>query len=189
MPDADSNSKTKALYEFIRRLAFKKKLNPDNAVTIFVTVLSRGDTRGLSDEELSAMTGIKQGEIRNILRMLYELRMVGYRRGRHPETGATRYYWYPDYSGINMTLYWRKKQVLEKLRERLRYEEENTFFRCPRDGTRFTFEEAYEYDFQCPKCNSMLVEEDNSTIKEVLREVIARLEEEIKRDEKLLRSH
>jgi transcription initiation factor TFIIE subunit alpha len=186
--DASNTRKTKALYEFIRRLAFKKKLDPDNAVKIFTTILSQGDTRGLSDEELSAMTGIKQGEIRNVLRMLYELRIVGYRRGRHPETGATRYYWYPDYSGINMTLFWRKKQVLEKLKQRLEYEENNTFFRCPNDGMRFTFEEAYEYDFQCPRCNSMLVEEDNTVIKEVLRKVITRLEEEINKDEKLLHS-
>ncbi len=188
MSDAGNARKREALYEFIRRLAFKKKLDPDNAVRIFTTILGQGDTRGLSDEELSDITGIKQGEIRNVLRMLYELRMVGYRRGRHPVTGATRYYWYPDYAGINMTLYWRKKQVLEKLKQRLEYEENNTFFRCPREGVRYTFEEAYEYDFHCPRCSSMLVEEDNTKIKEVLRRAIAELEEEIKKDESILRS-
>ncbi len=188
VPDASNSRRTKALYEFIRRLAYKKRLDPDNAVKIFTTLLSQSNNRGLSDEELSEITGIKQGEIRNTLRMLYELRMVGYRRGRHPVTGATRYYWYPDYTGINMALLWRRKKVLEKLKIRLEYEENNTFFRCPNDGTRFTFDEAYEYDFQCPKCNSILVEEDNTLIKEVLRRVIARLEEEIRRDEELLRS-
>ncbi|MCE4617932.1 MAG: hypothetical protein F7C37_00640 [Desulfurococcales archaeon] len=188
MSNADSKVKIEALYEFIRRLALKHKLNPDNAVRIFTTLLSATDGKGLSDEDLSEITQMRQGEIRNILRMLYSLRMVAYRRGRHPTTGATRYYWYPDFSGINMSLFWRKKQVLEKLKQRLAYEENNAFFRCPTDGLRYTFEEAFEFDFTCPKCNSMLVEEDNSRVKEYLRQRIAMLEEEIKRDEELLRA-
>lgn len=188
MSNADNKRKTEALFEFIRRLALKNRLDPDNAVKIFTTLLQATDGKGLSDEELSEITKLRQGEIRNVLRMLYSLRMVGYRRGRHPTTGATRYYWYPDYTGINMSLYWRKKKVLEKLRQRLEYEESNTFFRCPTDGLRYTFEEAFEFDFTCPKCNTMLVEEDNSRVKEYLRKRIAMLEEEIRRDEELLRA-
>ncbi len=188
MSNADSKAKTEALYRFIKKLARKSNLNPENTVKIFTTLLSSTDGKGLSDEELSEHTGLRQGEIRNILRLFYSLRMVAYRRGRHPATGATRYYWYIDFSGINMSLYWRKIQVLERLRQRLEYEENNTFFRCPRDGARYTFEEAFEYEFTCPRCNSILVEEDNTKIKELLRRAIARLEEEIKRDEELLRA-
>lgn len=188
MSNVDNKEKIEALYGFIRRLALKNRLDPDNAIKIFTTLLKATDGKGLSDEELSEITKMRQGEIRNILRMLYSLRMVAYRRGRHPETGATRYYWYPDFSGINMSLFWRKKQVLEKLKQRLEYEEENSFFRCPRDGLRYTFDEAFEFDFTCPKCNTMLVEEDNSMVKEYLRQRIAMLEEEIKRDEELLRA-
>ncbi len=180
-------AKVEALYEFIRRLVARRNLDPEKAVTIFRMLLLRQDGRGLSDEEIAEKTGYKQSEIRNILRIFYNLRLASYRRGRHPVTGATRYYWFIDFSSVNMSLYWRKIQVLEKLRQRLEYEKSNTFFRCPADGSRYTFEEAFEYEFTCPKCNSLLEEEDNTRIVEFLEEYTARLEEEIRRDEKLLR--
>ena len=187
MENADS-ARIEALYEFIRRLALKRKQDPEKAVTIFKMLLSRQDGKGLSDEDIAERTGYKQAEIRNILRAFYQLRLASYRRGRHPQTGATRYYWFIDMSAVNMSLYWRKVLVLEKLRAKLEYEKNNTFYTCPVDGSRYTFEEAFEFDFQCPKCSSLLEEEDNSEIIEILEEEIRRLEEEIRRDEKLLRS-
>jgi len=182
------NARIEALYEFIRRLALKLGQDPEKAVTIFRMLLSRQDGKGLSDEDIAEQTGYKQAEIRNILRAFYQLRLASYRRGRHPQTGATRYYWFIDMASVNMSLYWRKVQVLEKLKAKLEYEKNNVFFVCPQDGSRYTFEEAFEFDFQCPKCSSVLEEEDNSDVIEVLEEEIRRLEEEIRRDEKILRS-
>ncbi len=183
-----SQAGLESLYSFIMKLARRNGLDPEKAVTIFRLLLSRQDGKGLSDEDLAGKTGFKQAEIRGILRMFYALRLASYRRGRHPETGATRYYWYVDPASVNMALYWRKVQVLEKLKARLEYERSNNFYRCPVDGTRYTFEEAFEYEFTCPKCDSLLEEEDNSDIVSILEEVISRLEEEIRRDEKTLRS-
>jgi len=186
--NADSDAALAALYEFVRRVAEKNGNDPEVAVTILKLLLTRRDGKGLSDEDLANKTGYKQRDIRAVLRLFYNLRLASYLRGRHPETGSTRYYWYIDLASVNTTLLWRKQQVLEKLKIRLEYERSNTFYRCPVDRTRYTFEEAFDNEFRCPRCDSPLEQEDNSEIIRMLEEEIRRLEEEIRRDERLLRS-
>jgi transcription initiation factor TFIIE subunit alpha len=182
------DEKLEALFKFIDLLARKHRLNPEIALTIFQMLLQHSDKKGLSDEDIALSKGYKQSDVRRTLRLFYLNRIAKYRRGRHPETGATRFYWYIDLNNLNVILVWRKKQVLEKLKHRLEHEESNYFYRCPRDGTRYTFEEAFEYEFVCPKCGSVLEEEDNSEIKEILRSYIQRLQEEIEEDEKKLQA-
>ena len=181
-----SQADSELLEKFVRAVASMVRLDSDHAATILRKLLSEKNGKGLSDEELEELTNIRQGEIRRILRLLYELRLASYRRGKHPETGATRYYWKLNLHTINNVLLSRKKSVLRNLELKLEYEESNQFYYCPLDGSRYTFDEAYEYDFQCPKCGSILEEDDRSEIKEVLRLVISRLRESIARDEERL---
>ena len=177
------------LEEMLYRLAENKGIDPHKTLHIFKLLLQNTSQKGLSDEDLEAITGYRQGEIRKILRLFYEIHIANYRRGRHPETGATRYYWKIDVDTINVNLVRRKKAVLEKLKYRLQHEESTTFYVCPNDGSRYSFDEAYEYEFTCPKCGALLEEEDNTPYREVLKATIKRLEEEIRRDEaKIYRS-
>ena len=74
--------------------------------------------------------------------------------------------------------------TLNKLRERLRYEETNTFYICPNCGIRFTFDEALENGFRCPRCGTSLEYFDNSKIVEFLRRKIAELEKIVYSEEK-----
>jgi len=186
--NVDSDPKMISLLKFIRRLAREYGLDPDKAETIFRVLLETDADKGISDEELAQKLGYKQSDVRRVLRLLYVYRFANYRRGRHPRTGATRYYWYIDIMHLNIVLVWLKKAVLEKLKYRLEYEEANIFYRCPRDGTRYTFEEAFQYDFQCPRCGSILEEDDNTQTKKILASYIRRLEEEIEEDERRLRA-
>ncbi|MCE4602742.1 MAG: transcription factor [Desulfurococcales archaeon] len=171
------------LEELLYRLASNKGIDPEKTIHIFRLLLQNTGQKGLSDEDLESLTGYRQGEIRKVLRLFYEIHIASYRRGRHPETGATRYYWKIDVDTININMIRRKKAVLEKLKKRLEYEEGTAFYRCPNDGSRYTFDEAFEYDFTCPKCGSILEEDDNRPYIEILRSTIKKLEEEIKRDE------
>ncbi|MEB3774351.1 MAG: transcription factor [Desulfurococcales archaeon] len=176
------------LEEMLYSLARNKGIDPDKTIHIFRLLLDSAGQKGLSDEDLEALTGYRQGEIRKVLRLFYEIHIASYRRGRHPETGATRYYWKIDLETMNINLIRRKKAVLDKLMHRLRHEESTTFYVCPNDGSRYTFDEAFENEFVCPKCGSLLEEEDNTPYIEVLREVTRRLREEIERDEKSIYS-
>jgi transcription initiation factor TFIIE subunit alpha len=145
-----------------------------------------GKNKEVTDEEIAEETGLKINSVRRALYLLLEHNLVGYRRVRDRNSGWYIYYWQVNVDQINAILYARKKMVLEKLKARLRYEESNEFYVCPNDGSRYTFDEAMDNDFRCPRCGEMLEYEDNTRYKEVLRKRIARIEEELRREAKLL---
>jgi transcription initiation factor TFIIE subunit alpha len=182
----NNNEALEYFFKLLEKIAVRRNLDPALTIEVVKRLMSSSDSKGLSDENLEEMIGVKQNEIRKVLRTLYELRIATYRRGRHPETGSTRYYWTIDPQAINMFILTLKKKILDKMKKKLEFEESMTFYICPVDGTRYTFEEAFDYDFTCPKCGSMLVEYDNTKIKEFLRKKIKELEEEIARDERKL---
>jgi transcription initiation factor TFIIE subunit alpha len=180
----DEENPMKDLEMFIKELAEKNDVDPQKAIHIFKIISDPGNTEGYSDDDIEALTGYKQAEIRRILRLLYDARIARYRKGIHPSYGVARYFWSVDSNSINYMLLKRKREVLEKLKQRLEYESSNEFYRCSRDGSRYTFNEAYHNDFRCTRCGSLLVLEDNSAIVKALREVVERLEREIEEDER-----
>jgi transcription initiation factor TFIIE subunit alpha len=140
------------------------------------------------DEEIASELGVNVNEVRRALYDLQTLGIVSYRRERDEKDGKFIYYWYANIEHLNQLLLQRKKLVLKKLEERLKLEEENSFYRCPNDGMRLTFDEALENDFRCPKCNSLLEFYDNSWVKEKLKILISSLREEVVNEEKAITS-
>ena len=186
MNASDSSSTVESFLKLLAKMAARRNLDPEKTVEVTRRLLVDSNSKGLSDENLEELTGIKQNDVRKILRMLYEIKVATYRRGRHPETGSTRYYWVIDPQTVNIYLLNLKKKILDKLEKKLRYEEENTFYVCPVDGSRYSFEEAFDNNFTCPRCGSLLVEYDNGRVIETLRRSIKRLREEIAEDERRL---
>jgi len=184
--DGNNSEALEYFFKLLEKIAVRRNLDPNVMLEVTKRLMSNSDSRGLSDENLEEITGIRQNEIRKVLRTLYELKVATYRRGRHPETGSTRYYWTIDPNMINIFIYSLKKKILEKLKKKLEFEESMTFYVCPVDGTKYTFEEAFDYNFICPKCGSMLIEYDNTKVKEFLRKKIKEFEEEIAKDERKL---
>jgi transcription initiation factor TFIIE subunit alpha len=151
---------------------------------VFKKLLESG--KEILDPDLSSELNIEENNVRRALYELHNLGLVNYRRVRNPADNKYIYYWRVDSDRINHVLLQRKKNVLKKLMERLEYEEGNTFYICPVDGVRLTFEEAMENDFRCPRCGEMLVFEDNAPVKQRLGELITKLREEILDEEKTL---
>lgn len=153
---------------------------------VFKALMSSRDE--MLDTEIIERTKLNEQDVRRALYELHNLGLVAYRKTRNPEDSRYIYFWKIDTARINQVLLQRKREVLNKLKERLRYEESNTFFTCPVDGVRLTFDEAMETDFKCPRCGSDLVAEDNEYFRKRLREIIRELEEEISHEERLLSS-
>ena len=133
----------------------------------------------VTDEEIAKALGYRVNIVRKALYLLLEQNMVVYRRTRSRDTGWYVYYWKINDEQLESVLQQRKKEVLKKLRERLAYEEENTFFICPNDKTRYTFDEALENDFICPRCGTPLIEYDNSSIVMFLKKKIQEIEKDV----------
>ncbi len=134
-----------------------------------------------TDEEIANQTGMRLNAVRKILYKLYDLHLASYRRTRDKETGWFVYYWILEPERIHDLLREKKNKVLERLRQRLAYEAENTFYHCNHDGCpRHTFDEAMTNAFKCPICNNQLVHVDNTQIISILRKQIEVLEEDIK---------
>jgi transcription initiation factor TFIIE subunit alpha len=182
----EDQKRVNELRQLIRLLAVKSGIDETMADDLLDLLLTVDPEKGISDEEVESMKGYKQADVRKVFRIFYDLHIASYRRGKHPETGATRYYWYLDSKDLDLALLRRKKLVLEKLKARLDYELSNEFYVCPKDHTRYTFDYAFEYEFTCPKCGSLLVPDNNSEYVKALEARIKRLEEEIKKDETTL---
>lgn len=158
----------------------------DAGKAVFEVLVKRN--KELTDSEIVSETGINEQEVRRALYELHSLGIVAYRKKQSPEDGKFIYTWFIDGGRLNQVLLQRKKEVLNKLKARLNFESNNTFFVCEVDNVRLTFDEAFENDFKCPKCGADLIHEDNKATREFLKKMIERLEEEISNEEKELTS-
>lgn len=140
----------------------------------------------VTDEVISQETGLKINIVRRALYNLLEQGLLSYRRVRDRNSGWFIYYWSLNMDKLNTILLSRKKMLLDKLRKRLQFEENNEFYICPLDGARYVFSEAVENDFRCPRCGEMLTYEDNADAIRFLRRKISEIEEELRREERLL---
>lgn len=161
-------------------IEFVKKMLGDEAAKIFAELFKASDE--VNDEELAKKLSLKLNEVRRQLYSLSEQGLVTYRRTKGKNGEWYTYYWRVEKERLLGIIKTRKTITLSKLKERLRYEENNTFYICPNCGIRFTFEEALENGFKCPRCNSSLEYFDNSEIVHFLKEKIRELEKRIRED-------
>jgi len=154
--------------------ALASKIHGEVAGRVMERLLRVGEA---TDEQLSQALGVDVNSMRRLLNELYESRLVRYRRVRDVEQGWYLYYWRVTDEDPARILEERRRRTVEVLKRRLEYEENNTFFRCPECGRKYTFDEIADYMFRCPECGAILDAVDNSTAVEKLREAIRKLEE------------
>jgi len=118
----------------------------------------------LTDEELAKRTSISVNLVRRILYDLYDNRVVGYRRVRDEDSGWYIYYWRFEPSRALDYLNIHKRQLLQRLEEKLEQERNTIFFSCNNGGCpKVSLEMAVENDFKCPACGNKLEQYDNSS--------------------------
>jgi len=166
----------------------KKKLDKDlidlameiggeEAVEVVKALAERKD---VTDEELAESTGIRINTIRKVLYTLYDMGLADFKRIRDKETGWYYYYWNLDLKRLPEIIRTRKMEELNKLKKMLEEESEAIYYWCGTPGhPRLTFDEALEYEFQCPLCGNMLMQYDNTKIIEDLKKRIGELEIEL----------
>ena len=122
---------------------------------------------------------LKLNTVRKTLYKLYSGKLAQFRRIRDKSTGWFIYYWWHEFDLFEEILMEKKRTVEVKLRERLKFEENNYFFvckNCPDSTLKFNFDSAFELNFKCPNCSGPLEAQDNREMIQFLKEKIVLIE-------------
>ena len=124
-----------------------------------------------SDFDIAEETGINLTIIRKVLYDLYSAGITTYNRIEDPENTGDIYSWKFKQEKIGEIIQNKYVNISLKIEKSIIYEEENMFFVCKSKDHRYKFENASDYNFECPVCGDSLEHQDNSElILELLKE-------------------
>ncbi len=147
------------------------KIIGDQAEKIVEKLIQEGE---IGDEEIARDLQIDENEVRRILMALYENSIVKYRRVKGVKDRLYKYYWRVTDEDPLSLLETRRKKAIAVLRRVLEEQESKNYY-CPACGRTFTFDEAVDSLFSCPKCQAVLEMQSPEKL-EKLRKVIKILE-------------
>ncbi|MFX1447207.1 MAG: hypothetical protein ACFFCG_03640 [Promethearchaeota archaeon] len=122
---------------------------------------------------------LKLNTVRKTLYRLYSGKLAQFRRIRDKSTGWFIYYWWHEFDLFEEILMEKRRIMESKLRERLKFEEDNYFFvckDCQDANNKFNFDRAFELNFRCPDCGGPLEAQDNKELIHFLKEKIVLIE-------------
>ncbi|MCS7367246.1 MAG: helix-turn-helix domain-containing protein [archaeon YNP-WB-062] len=150
----------------------EKMYGPDGKKII--ELLLKADN-GKTIDEIAQETGIRVNDVRRLLYEMSQEGFVAYLRSQKGDSLWYNYRWYTNTTMLRNALSKRIENVIKVLEERLEYETGTSFYICPNDLSIYTFEEAFENNFQCIHCQADLVEFDNRQIITHLKELLKML--------------
>jgi len=134
-----------------------------------------------TEEQISAKTGLKVGDVRKILFKLYEKALITYEEIKKEEGDKIKsiFLWLPliDQAESIATNY--RRTILQKLKEKLEFVDKNELYHCGKEGHKIlTFDEAVENLFKCPICSESLQRMDKEDYLKRLNTLIKTIEDE-----------
>ncbi len=100
--------------------------------------------------EFKLAEGIKRevNKTRNLLYKLYNANLVSFERIKDKKKGWYVYYWTFNQNKVKDLVISLKKQRLERLRDKLKKEENNKFYSCKEKCLRLDFEQSFDFEFK-----------------------------------------
>jgi len=134
------------------------------------------DKKNISEFVIAEKLEKEINTVRNMLYRLLHANLVSFTRKKDKQKGWYIYYW--TYSDGNIFhLYWEtKKKRLDDLKKRLLTETTTVFFACPSGCIRLDFDKAIEFDYLCPECGELLMQQDTTQRTKDLKKEIKELE-------------
>ena len=120
-------------------------------------------------------------ETRNMLYRLYKSNLVTFSRKKDKQKGWYIYYWTFNSKNVKYLFMKHKQDRLKRLRERVGREKNNLFYICESKCIRFNFDQGINFNFKCPECGELMLQEDNSIIIEGIEKDMKELERDIKK--------
>src|ERR671925_795372 len=128
------------------------------------------NTEDATDEEIAGATGMRINIIRKVLYDMFGKALITGIRVKDEKKGWFVYRWRAKQDQVDNFIDNQKKKILDRLYNRLEYEESTEFYHCGnRDCQRVKFDVAVELFFKCPNCKGPLNMVDNTRVKEALR--------------------
>ena len=118
------------------------------------------DKSNVSEFKIAEKLDITVNQTRNILYKLQDKNLVFFTRKKDKKKGWYIYYWTFDKPRARDLILDLKIIKQQKLRKILRDEKQGNVYACPNKDIRVDAETALEYQFKCPECDSVLIEED-----------------------------
>jgi transcription initiation factor TFIIE subunit alpha len=148
--------------------------NAGDAAVMVVKTLD-GKNKGLTDEQITKKTKTDVNEVRAILNKLHYLGIIAYSKEKAKDSNWYNYTWFLKKERIKELLTERYKEELEKLQNKLSYEQSYTFFKCTNGCDKLPFELACEYNFKCPECGNAMEALEVSEEKEKIEKRIGEI--------------
>jgi transcription initiation factor TFIIE subunit alpha len=150
----------------------------DEGITENIKERFAGEIENMSFEENEGEF-LKLNTVRKTLYKLYSGKLAQFRRIRDKSTGWFIYFWWHEFDLFEEILMEKRRLMESKLRERLKFEENNYFFvcrNCKDTNNKFNFDRAFELNFRCPDCGGPLEAQENQDLIHFLKEKIVLLD-------------
>ena len=115
--------------------------------------------QNVSEFKIAAKLNMSVNQIRNILYKLNSYNLVSSIRKKDKKKGWYIYYW--TYNNVHSQAVIKKlrQKKIEKLKRRIEDESNTSYFLCPNQCRRYSYEVALENSFKCVECGELLKEE------------------------------
>ncbi len=133
-----------------------------------------------TDEEIASSTGLRINMVRKVLYDLFGKSLITGIRVKDERKGWFVYRWRSRRDEVENFITNQKKKIVERLEQRLEYENSSQFYHCGNnDCPRVTFETALEEFFKCPLCGRILNLKKNEKPKKAFAKKIDEIRKEI----------
>ena len=133
----------------------------------------------ISEFDLATKTKKDIKVIRKMLYFLYNHNLVSFTRKKDKIKGWYIYYWTLSPDNIKFSYHKRKKELLERLKHQLEEERKELFFSCPDRCVRLNFDQAMDFEFHCPECGKLIIQDSNENRIIELKKYIGEIETEL----------
>ena len=126
-----------------------------------------------TDEEIASSTGLRINIVRKVLYGLFGKSLITAVRVKDERKGWFVYRWRTRRDEVEMFIEGQKRVVIERLRQRLKYENSTEFYHCGNgDCPRVTLVDAMGLSFKCSHCSGVMNPKKNDRIKRALAKKI-----------------
>ena len=134
------------------------------------------NTEDATDEEIASATGLRINIVRKVLYDTFGKALITGVRAKDEKKGWFVYRWRAKRDQVDNFIENQKKKILDRLKNRIQYEESTEFYHCDnQDCPKVTFEQSVEMFFKCPNCKGLLNMVDNVKVKQALKQKIEQI--------------